>query len=81
MKKPNTKDANLPVEGQDFANPDELKSHPSSHGEVANQKGGDFSDLEKTRMEHPPEERDTNGSSESDVDTPKNDQEQSKGTS
>lgn len=49
------------VKGQDFAKP-EADSKKPSHGEVANQKGGDFSELEETRMDHPPESRDTNGS-------------------
>ncbi|WP_316739691.1 hypothetical protein [Pedobacter aquatilis] len=68
MKKPENKD-NLPIEGQDFADPkEELKDKSSSHGEVANQKDGDFSDLEESRMENPPRKRDTNGSDKSDVD-------------
>jgi len=60
----------LPIEGQDFADPkEELKEKPSSHGEVANQKGSDFSELEESRMENPPEHRDENGSSKEDLDS------------
>ena len=60
----------LPVEGQDFADPKEkLKENPSSHGEVANQKDGDFSELEKSRMENPPKHRDENGSTKDDLDS------------
>jgi len=60
----------LPVEGQDFADPKEkLKETPSSHGEVANQKDGDFSELEESRMENPPKHRDENGSSKDDLDS------------
>lgn len=55
------------IKGQDFAKPDENKK-PSSHGEVANQKDGDFSDLEESRMEHPPKHRDENGSDQDDTD-------------
>ncbi|WP_231459133.1 MULTISPECIES: hypothetical protein [unclassified Pedobacter] len=67
--KPEHTQENLPIEGQDFADPkEEINKKPSSHGEVANQKGGDFSDLEESRMENPPEKRDTNGSDKDDVD-------------
>lgn len=60
----------LPIEGQDFADPkEELTNKPSSHGEVANQKGGDFSELEKSRMENPPKHRDENGSTKDNLDT------------
>ncbi|SDG78349.1 hypothetical protein SAMN05421827_11134 [Pedobacter terrae] len=60
----------LPVEGQDFADPtEELEDKPSSHGEVANQKGSDFSELEESRMENPPKHRDENGSSKDDLDS------------
>lgn len=70
MIAPKEKDENSPIEGQDFADPKEgLNKIPSSHGEVANQKGGDFSELEESRMEHPPEDRDENGSSKDDLDT------------
>ncbi|MGM9474931.1 hypothetical protein ACS5PU_00825 [Pedobacter sp. GSP4] len=70
MTKKETTDQKMPVEGQDFADPqEEAKRKPSSHGEVANQKDGDFSDLEKSRMENPPEHRDENGSDKSDVDS------------
>lgn len=55
------------IKGQDFAKPDKNEK-PSSHGEVANQKDGDFSDLEESRMEHPPKHRDENGSDQSDTD-------------
>ncbi|SDC57267.1 hypothetical protein SAMN04488024_102407 [Pedobacter soli] len=57
------------VIGQDFANPDkEVNKKQPSHGEVANQKGGDFSELEKSRMENPPQHRVNNGSDKDDVD-------------
>jgi len=60
-----TKEEQL-VKGQDFADPKkEEKEKPSSHGEIANQKGSDFTDLEESRMENPPEDRDTNGSENS----------------
>ncbi|MGQ7852719.1 hypothetical protein ACUN24_00565 [Pedobacter sp. WC2501] len=60
----------LPIEGQDFADTkEELTNKPSSHGEVANQKGGDFSELEKSRMENPPKHRDENGSTKDDLDS------------
>jgi len=60
----------LPIEGQDFADPkEELTNKPSSHGEVANQKGGDFSELEKSRMENPPKHRDENGSTKDNLDS------------
>lgn len=79
MKKP-LKDESLPVEGQDFDDSkEEVVKKSSSHGEVANQKGSDFSDLEESRMEHPPEHRDENGSDESDVDNSKGEIDQSKG--
>ncbi|MGA9648818.1 hypothetical protein [Pedobacter sp.] len=69
MTDPKEKDENLPVEGQDFADPKEkLNEKPSSHGEVGNQKGGGFSELEKSRMEHPPKQRDENGSEKDDAD-------------
>ena len=69
MSKQEKKQGDLPVEGQDFAAPkEELKEKPSSHGEVANQKDGDFTDLEESRMENPPKKRDTNGSDKDDVD-------------
>lgn len=68
MTKEDKKHEGLPVEGQDFADPKEaLKEKPSSHGEVANQKGGDFSELEESRMENPPKHRDENGSSKDDL--------------
>jgi len=58
------------VEGQDFADPkEEGKDKPFSHGEVANQQGSDFSDLEESRMENPPQHRDENGSTKDDVDS------------
>ncbi len=60
----------LAAEGQDFADPkEEGKDKPSSHGEVANQKGSDFSELEESRMENPPKHRDENGSSKDDLDS------------
>ena len=70
MKNPIKDQENLPVEGQDFADPKEetTKKQPS-HGEVANQKGSDFSDLEESRMENPPKHRDENGSGKDDVDS------------
>lgn len=69
MSKQEKKPENLPIEGQDFADPkEELKKKPSSHGEVANQQDGDFSDLEESRMENRPKKRDTNGSDKDDVD-------------
>jgi hypothetical protein len=70
MKKHENQQEELPVEGQDFADPkEELAENPSSHGEVANQKGGDFSELEESRMENPPKHRDENGSSKDDLDS------------
>lgn len=64
------KQEGLPVEGQDFADTkQELEDKPSSHGEVANQKGSDFSELEESRMENPPKHRDENGSSKDDLDS------------
>lgn len=70
MTSKDKKQEDLPVEGQDFANPkEELTNKPSSHGEVANQKGGDFSELEESRMEHPPKHRDENGSTKDDLDS------------
>ena len=79
MTAPKKQDENLPVEGQDFANPkEELEKKPSSHGEVGNQKGGDFSELEESRMDNPPAHRDENGSSIEDVDSDKK-KDQSKG--
>lgn len=70
MRNDENQNEELPVEGQDFADPkDELKDKPSSHGEVANQKNGDFSELEESRMENPPKHRDGNGSSKADVDS------------
>lgn len=72
MKKHSKEDSEEIVEGQDFANPkEELLKKPSSHGEVGNQQGGDFSDLEESRMEHPPKHRDENGSKKSDSDKTK----------
>jgi len=82
MNKQEKKPENLPVEGQDFADPkEELKEKPSSHGEVANQKDGDFSDLEESRMENPPKKRDTNGSDKDDVDDLSGNVDQEKGVS
>ena len=70
MAKEDKKYEGLPVEGQDFADHKEkLKETPSSHGEVANQKDGDFSELEESRMENPPKYRDENGSSKDDLDS------------
>jgi hypothetical protein len=70
MKKHENHEEELPVEGQDFADPkEELKEKPSSHGEVANQKGGDFSELEESRMENPPKHREENGSGKDDLDS------------
>ncbi|NTE03352.1 hypothetical protein G6M26_00260 [Agrobacterium tumefaciens] len=70
MNKPLKEEENLPVEGQDFADPKEDSTKkPSSHGETANQKGSDFSELEQSRMENPPKHRDENGSSKDDVDS------------
>lgn len=70
MKKHENQQEELPVKGQDFADPkEELKEKPSSHGEVANQKDGDFSELEESRMENPPKHRDENGSSKDDLDS------------
>jgi len=67
-------DGNSPIKGQDFEDPNKKnKEKPSSHGEVANQKDGDFSELEESRMEHPPQHRDENGSSQDDVDQTKSD--------
>jgi len=75
---PDNSNENNPVKGQDFAKPEEVNKKPSSHGEIANQKGGDFSELEESRMDNPPEDRDTNGSQKSDTEEPKGgvDQEQ-----
>ncbi|KLT66130.1 hypothetical protein [Pedobacter sp. BMA] len=65
-----TDNENLPVKGQDFAdNEKEENKKPSSHGEVANQKESDFSELEESRMENPPRKRDDNGSSKENVDS------------
>lgn len=68
-----------PVKGQDFAKPKAENKKPSSHGEIANQKSGDFSDLEESRMEQPPKHRDTNGSNKSDTDEPNGNINQGKG--
>ena len=63
MKKKIKTKEEQPVKGQDFADPkNESDKKPSSHGEVANQKDGDFTDLEESRMDNPPAQRDTNGS-------------------
>ncbi|MCZ4242585.1 hypothetical protein [Pedobacter punctiformis] len=71
MKKQNLGIKEDVIEGQDFADPkEEQEKKPSSHGEVANQKDGDFSDLEKSRMEHPPKHREDNGSGKKDTDNP-----------
>ncbi|WP_316827399.1 hypothetical protein [Pedobacter miscanthi] len=70
MNKDENQNEKLPVEGQDFAKPaEEQEKKPSSHGEVANQKEGDFSELEESRMEHPPKHREENGSGKDDVDS------------
>lgn len=69
---------NNPVKGQDFAKPNEEQKKPS-HGEVANQKGGDFSELERSRMDNPPKERDTNGSEKSGTDVHANSSDQENG--
>lgn len=69
MKKHENPEEDLPIEGQDFADPKEEIKKPSSHGEVANQKDGDFSDLEESRMENPPKHRAENGSSKDDLDS------------
>ncbi|PWS31882.1 hypothetical protein [Pedobacter paludis] len=72
MKKQNITNSEEIVEGQDFADPmEEINKQPSSHGEVANQKGSDFSELEESRMEHPPKHRDENGSDKNDTDNTK----------
>jgi hypothetical protein len=63
MKKSVKMEENSPVQGQDIINSkDEVKEKPASHGEVGNQKGSDFSELEESRMENPPKHRETNGS-------------------
>ncbi|MFC3562077.1 hypothetical protein [Pedobacter jamesrossensis] len=59
------KESDKIIEGQDFAKPDDENQKPSSHGEVANQKDGDFTELEESRMENPPKHRDVNGSEKS----------------
>jgi hypothetical protein len=70
MDSKDKKQEELPVDGQDFADPkEELTNKPSSHGEVANQKGSDFSELEESRMENPPKHRDENGSTKDDLDS------------
>ena len=70
MKKDKTNQDSLPVEGLDFAKSDEaLNKKQPSHGEVANQKDGDFSELEKSRMENPPQHRVENGSGKADIDS------------
>lgn len=69
MRNEENQSNDLPIEGQDFADPKEALDKPSSHGEVANQKNGDFSELEESRMENPPKHRDGNGSSKDDVDS------------
>lgn len=70
MNKDENQHEELPVEGQDFASPEEeQKKKPSSNGEVANQKGSDFSELEESRMEKPPKHREENGSSKDDLDS------------
>ncbi|TCO29027.1 hypothetical protein EV200_102446 [Pedobacter psychrotolerans] len=80
MNKPLKEEQNLPIEGQDFADPkEESIKKPASHGEVANQKGSDFSALEESRMDHPPKDRDENGSNKDDVDSPKGEVDQSNG--
>lgn len=61
----NSKDKKV-VKGQDFAKPEDENQKPSSHGEVANQKDGDFTELEESRMDHPPKHRETNGSEKED---------------
>jgi len=68
MKKQAKTENDPSVIGQDFANPDDTvnKKQPS-HGETANQKDGDFSDLEKSRMENPPRHRVENGFNKNDV--------------
>ncbi|MFC4212923.1 hypothetical protein ACFOWA_17130 [Pedobacter lithocola] len=68
-----------PVKGHDFASPENEEQKPSSHGEVANQKGSDFTDLEESRMDHPPKHRDTNGSTKDDAEKPKGDVDQENG--
>lgn len=50
------------IKGQDFVKPEEKNQKPSSHGEVANQNGSDFTDLEESRMDNPPKHREVNGS-------------------
>ena len=80
MSKYEKKQEKSPVKGQDFADPnEELNDKPSSHGEVANQKGSDFSELEESRMDNPPEKRDTNGSENSGTDTHADTQNQENG--
>lgn len=70
MKEQATIENDPSVIGQDFANSDTAsKEKKSSHGEVANQKEGDFSALEQSRMENPPKHREKNGSDKSDVDS------------
>ncbi|KQM72794.1 hypothetical protein ASE74_22195 [Pedobacter sp. Leaf216] len=70
MEKDDNQQEELPIEGQDFADPQEGSvQKPSSHGEVANQKGSDFSELEESRMEKPPKHRYENGSSKDDLDS------------
>ncbi|MBO9672868.1 MAG: hypothetical protein J7577_05465 [Sphingobacteriaceae bacterium] len=68
MNKDENQHGKLPVEGHDFAKHDEeQKKQPASQGEVAGQKDGDFSELEKSRMENPPDHREENGSDKDDV--------------
>jgi len=70
MKNNQQQSEDLPIEGQDFAKPEnEAQENPASHGEVANQKEGDFTELEASRMEHPPKHREDNGSSINDVES------------
>ncbi|WP_343523329.1 hypothetical protein [Pedobacter sp.] len=68
MNKDENQDKKLPVERHDFARQEKnQKNKPSSHGVVANQNGGNFSELEKSRMENPPSHREENGSDKDDV--------------
>lgn len=62
MMQSKNEDKSKAVKGQDFEKPKGSEEKPSSHGELANQKEGDFTELEESRMDNPPKKRLPDGS-------------------
>jgi len=69
MNEDENQQGKLPVKGHDFARHEEegQKKKSALKSKAASQKDGNFSELEKSRMENPPDHREENGSDKDDV--------------